>query len=404
MKLKTVDWLILIAMYENPDRTTEEILEEMRKLTDESYSIATVSRHIRQLKEEKIVSYAQANIDLRKIGLEMHFFLLIPNEQNKEENIKLLELFFDAHPYTIYRNMVFGDINGMFAMFVLPSDLDSLRYLIHAFDVLKDEYRIISSYEVFPEVQKLDSSRGNISYWNLETKRWNFDPERLRGVFDQPVIKTPLKELSSTVLHKLNMYDIILIRELTRNTLRSQKEILDDMLNKYGAEYSDERKLIDRSQQTISRHLKLLKEEGIYRGSELFINSEHFGLFIQALYIIEYETLEVSQLLKAVEIGAIPFPNSIYQGDHSIFLWLQLPPKDFAEINRIFFEKFSKIRVMVLGPNPMRYYLWHRNYDPQGRQWKSSLEWIATEPLQALQNSSLFPVDLSIRIQKQIPT
>lgn len=400
MKLKPVTWLILAAMYENPERTTEEILAEIRKVTDKRYSLATVSRHIQKLKEEGIVTVAQGNIDLQKLDLEMHFFILIPDERNKEENIRLIELFCDAHPYTIYRNMVFGDVNGVLAMFILPNDHDSLRYMVHALDVLKNEYHIISDYETFPEAKKLDSRRGNIAKWNIEKNQWEFDVSELEEIFNQAVIKTPLKELPQSILHKLNHYDIILIRELTRNSLRTQKEIIQDMLTKHIHEYDQERHIIEKSQQTISRHLRLLKEWGVYRGSELSINPDYFGLFIQAMFIIKYETLEVSQLLKAIDDAAIPFPNNLYQSEDKIFLWVQLPPKDFAELSRFFYEKFSQIRVLIMGGTPMRYYLWHRNYDPSIKGWKSSFDWIAGEPLKVLQEANLFPVELSNQIKE----
>ncbi len=395
MKLKPVTWLILAAMYEDPDRTTEEILNEIRKVTDRKYSLATVSRHIQKLKDEKVVTVAQANIDLQKLGLDLHFFLLIPDDRNKEENIRLIELFCDAHPYTIYRNMVFGDVNGILTMFILPSDHDSLRYLVHAFDILKTEYRIISDYETFAEAKKLDSRRGNMAKWNIEKNKWDFNISQLEDIFNQAVIKTPLRELPQSILHKLNYYDIILIRELTRNTLRTQKEIIQDMLTKYSHEYSQERHIIEKSQQTISRHFRLLKEWGVYRGSELSVNPEYFDLFIQAMYIIKYETLEVSQLLKAINDAAIPFPNNLYQSEDKIFLWVQLPPKDFAELTRFFYEKFTHIRVLIMGGTPMRYYLWHRNYDPSIKSWKSSIDWIANTPLKELQKANLFPVEIS---------
>ncbi len=357
-----------------------------------NYSLPTISRHIQKLKEQNIIGVSQAEVDWFRIGMRLHIVLFELEPKFKEENIQLLELFCDAHPYTVYRNLVFGAKNGMLTMFVLPDNPDALRYLMNAFDILKEQYHIIESYEIFPDAIPLEASKGKPEFWDIKKEEWRFDIKKAREVFDEMVVFSTRQDFLPSILHKLNMFDIIMLREMTRDTQRTQKEIIKDITVTYAHEYAEERRFLKKSQQTISRYVRALKDNKIIRRSTLQINSHKFGLFTQVMFVFKYETLPVSQLMKAVNTGVVPFPNSFYQSDDLIFFWVMLPQQYFGDLAQLFYEKFEDVRVMFLGNRPIRYYLWHRNFDPYLKEWKVYPEWMIDMPLKALEANNLFPV------------
>lgn len=384
-RINQKDFDIILALIENPASTDVEITEFLNNLPnkDKQYVNTTVHRRIKKLEDEEIVLGATAELNNHVLGLQQHSFLISFHSENKRKNIEVFTQFCNEHPYTSYRNRIYGAWNGMYVVFTIPDVTEAEHWLIESLNTLKSN-SILADFTHFAKLNRINGSKGNLKDWDAEFNRWkvNFSSifEYLNSSEKDPILKGNT-EISKEI-NNLSMFDMILMREFTNDARRSQKEMLADILS--SNDYSDERKEILGTKQSISRRINHLKELNIFESYSLYYSRESFGIFNELLFIGSNAELDIARLDRIIENGLLPFECNLYHSKNKFLFWIVIPPVEALELTELFTSHFDNLQVHFLGRHPARYFFWHRNFDAVSKTWKSSEKWMKTTPIDAL--------------------
>jgi DNA-binding Lrp family transcriptional regulator len=386
------DLAIILALIQKPMATDPEIKEmiETNPTTNMEISIPTINRRIRSLTEARIVQGALPVISYQRLGMKLHSFLLQVNPEKWGKNTNLLKTFFAAHPYTLFHNEVFGAINGIFCQFNLPDEEEALGFLTESFDYFITE-NIIIDFIHLPNKYKSVGYNANLERWDAQTNQWYIDFDRITEQLRQnQTTKRPVELDQESILDEIQMLDLIILREMTRNSRRSQSDILDfaknhEPLHLYDNYFSDSSQ--PASKQSFSRRFNFLLESGIVSDFELAYSRLHFGEFNQALYIGKFEENSIGNLIDCIESDLIPFPCRLSFTPDDFIFWVNFPPAEIIHFPNIMMDYFQDVKVFFLGRQPAGYLFYHENFDPESKSWKMSHQWMVDQPLEAVKNT-----------------
>jgi len=384
-RIDNKDFDIILALIQYPNSTDLEITEVLNNLDNKQkeYVNTTVHRRIKKLEEQEIITGAYAEINYGKIGLERHSFLVTFGSPNTSDNIKIFSKFCDEYPYTNFRNLTYGAINGMYVIFTIPKLSVAEYWLIESLQHLQTK-GIIKSYTHFPRLKKVISSKGNLNHWDPNTHRWDVDLDQIAQVLtnSDPIEEPPVTDDDQSILDDLSTFDLILIREMMNDARRSQKEILDDILS--SADYINERDEIPASKQSISRRISNLREQGVFHSYSLYYDRSSFGIFNQLLFIAKNIELDLWRLRNIIEKNLLPFDCALFVIDEKLIFWINLPPIEALDLTELFTAHLTDLQINFFGRKPFSYFLWHKNYDTATKSWKSDEDWMKNMALDAL--------------------
>ncbi len=380
MSIKNKDLPLILALMEDPIAPDSTITKSLNKHLGVNIAISTVNRRIKKLRKEKIVRGSIGIINHHKIGMKIYNFILIASRSPSwYENIERLERMSDLHPYTSYRNRIYGAVNGLFIQFRLPEGNCSMDLLLELFDKLIDK-KIMLRYELFYVGAPICSYNIGLNYWDNEKQSWNYNIHDFYAVLEDDHSDYYIKPVKFTeqdsILQKLTMFDIILIRELTRNNRRNQQQIREDVINSDNGtnnihkEYHRYFDIIPNSKQSFSRRINFLYNSNIFTGSRLDYDRQKFGIFNLVLFTGEYTIKNMGNLLFALSQNYLPFDASIYYNDKQFMIWINLPPVEILLISDLLNNYFDNLKVHLLGRNSFQYYLWHENFNVENHTWK----------------------------------
>ncbi len=306
---------------------------------------------------EVSVAYNPSSLGLMRQHV---LFSQIPNE----ETLQTLINFCDAHPYTHYRAITFGQGFGLYTQFdVPPETCGQMKALYHhlgdAFDVevsvLETKTRI-SSIPDFSDYSIFDG-------WKMPRldKLWTeFKP---RG---NPPVSPDLPK-------KLTGFDLSLLRELTINA----KVSVTFLANQY-----------NRPKPSVSRHMKSVRDRFVERGLLVYdpsvFNLDNV-LVISGEFVPDGE-LTSSSFEEFVKSNVLPF-NSVLYHDQTRFLWITTAPATYSsQISKFIWQRTSSktLQISQIDRNSrFSYFFYNLNFE-EGRGWKTNSKYIIDDPLNTI--------------------
>lgn len=403
------EYAIIMALIEDPMASEEDIRQKVSKIIgDPKFSLSTVNRKLKKLirfedlellgyEFKKTLEQARGKKDIYKgiihgvfaepnynlLDLQIHTFMIFPETANWKENIDLLSSFCDLHPYTIYQNTVFGADNALFCYFSMPKKGKAIDFLLSAFSILKSKKIILTFRHFELESSNLNYS-ANLDKWIEDGNRWVVDFEEIGRILNSDIQMDDREEqeIDELITPKLTIFDNIIIREMTKNARRSQSSLIKSIpKNRYYEGVMDK---IPLSKQSLSRRVKFLTEYKVFKNYTLAYDRQKFGIFNQALYIIEKDEAGLRSLRHCIKNQMIPFPGSISISPSHYIFWINLPPIELIELTNVLTRRFPKIRTYLFGRESKRYLFWYDNFDPQSRYWKTNKEYIVDDVLKSI--------------------
>lgn len=336
----------------------------------------TVQRRLNALHLKNIVTGVQGFPKYAKLGLEHSFFLL---QIQSVENMAKIEKFCDEHPYTRFRNRIFGTVNGQFVQFTSPiGTKDKIKESIEILVQKSIIERVITSYKPLSTI----SSTLKAQYWDIQTMQTDFQFSNwFRELEEMPPTdeEFPLNEYFTPDLEFL---DVIILRELTRNARRSTVDLYRDI--RKNQEYTLETPL---TEYQVRKHRKKVEEKFI-RNYRVGYNRRNFGLLNYLLYSGTLELVEMKKLYFL--LPSIPFPSQLTLVERNpekarYLWWINLPPLQTGSLTNYLFERSTEFQFMMFyGETSALYFLWHENWDQKQQKWKESREWMVTDPLKRI--------------------
>ena len=321
-------------------------------------------------------------------------------EINSLENIKKMEKLCNAHNYTVYRNRITGKLNGLFIQFNAPSK--ATIHLNDMFDILLEEGLINSFRRLHTTKNHSFETRPDIKFFDRETQHWTWNAENwftnlpdASSVKLEPIIQKP-------ALDKFNAFDMILLRQLTRDSdfiqkdfaeamkveqyyLTRRKNLLEEtVVNKY-------RLIFDRT--LIQLHDLLIfevetsKEEALRLGWQLAWEQSRFEEKYVPFNVKKTTPSGEEEVPKFELNGDDPFPfSSSFYFTEKGFLWrINLPPGLSTHISEYLWKISKSFSVYRLDhKHPKHYWFYHENYDEKKGEWKTSKEWMMDDPLKVI--------------------
>jgi hypothetical protein len=278
-------------------------------------------------------------------------------------------------------------MNGILCQFNLPDSQEALDHLIETLEYFRGTNLIIKYFHL-PNRYKSVGYNANLEKWNAQTNKWRIDFDKIVDQLEvNKITKKPIELDEESVLDEIQMLDLIILREMTRNSRRSQSDILDYAINHeplqlYDNYFSDESQ--PSSKQSFSRRFNFLIDSGIVSHFELAYSRLQFGEFNQALYIGKLESKSIGNLIDCIESDLIPFPCRLSFTPDQFIFWVNFPPAEIIHFPNIMMNYFEDVKVYFLGREPARYLFYHDNFDVETESWKTSHKWMVDEPLEAI--------------------
>lgn len=403
--LSDKDTKLFLALLEHPLATNDEIAIYLKDNFGETINSSTVSRRIKRLKEEGLINRVQAQPNVHKLDLEIDAFIVSIDDTRWNSNIQAFINFLQAHEYTNFYNSIHGATHGFYVEFYVPAKGKVRQMLRYQFRELKKR-KIISEYLHIDDIDlhvgtsgRFNRSEGesNQFNWYNDSIAWDRNSESI-GLVE--AIRTRLKTFHEplpsikrkSILKDLTAYDLAILREITKDASQPQKEILNALTNPDYLEepvpydpYQSIRQEFPKSKQTLSRRINEIKDLGLIRSYFLSYDRLRFGLFNQALFIMDNDKNGMSALASAIQ-DIVPFPCSLNANDTFIVFWIHCPPVNIIQLSDVFSERFSNVKLHLFGRHPASYPFHNKLFDEKTRYWELNLEKIQNMPLKAIDN------------------
>lgn len=398
--------------------TTQQIYDRLQQeVIGNSVSLATINRRIRHLEQDGVFLGGSAEIDRSKLGLTVYSLFVVPHEP-RETSMAVLKMLLEEHPYTAYRTEIYGRKNGLYIEFNIPNTKSAEYHLLDLFNQLKQNH-IVDTYTSHKIVSIPLRFNVKLSAYNVDTGEWNLEIDDFENYLHQ-IDDPDLDFMEEDIPMDFDFLDIILLREVQRQSRRSQTDVLallDKAMEPSQARLDDERWMelntkgkggwstreanfmksfpplnhwheyqndnlsnLPITKQTISRRLQQLEDQKFIVSYRPRINREKFGLLNQIMIVIQRDDEKISKLSKAID-KSIPFPSSIIFSEDFIFLSMNVPTVYDISILQILANYFDTIDIYFQGRQPRDYPIWHRNYIVDDHTWRDDYDWIVGSSL-----------------------
>ncbi len=377
--------MILQVLQQNHSFTPNKIAKYV------GLSAETVRSRIYRMKQGGVLR-ADREIDVPLLGKRMqteleavyipqHLGLLrqhvlfydVPNSRS----LNALLAFCEAHPYTHYRAVAYGNGTMLYAQFDIPPEISG---------EMEQLYRILENAPLFDHFQILETefvgkSKVDLAKWDYRNKEWLLGEENafpstfsVSDLWEKFLTEgkiSSIEKVQPRIQPKLDSLDMLLLREITVNAKISVKFLSQTYKKDMG---------------TISRRLKALRETVAY-GSILYYDPSLFDIEYYQLIIGKFSPgsdLSPESLLSFLKSEYLPF-ESTAAIDDGWFMWYISSPASLASsFTDFIWQNAALFQVFQLNLSRARtYYFYHENYNGNG-EWRTDSDWILNDPLASI--------------------
>ncbi len=340
-------------------------VQELAKKTGVSW--ITANRHIKRLREERVLSEPIAVFNPDRLGLERHVVML---KATSENDLEVLEVACDVHPYTHYRVRTYGPYTGLFAQFDIPSDgVGNLHKFLDELSRLN----ICEVVEARRSTGHRTSTRTNLQKFDSKTMTWDYDWEEwthaIAKTSDHIQPMSPSKEIST-----LTPVDLQILRELTANANVNQT-VLQEKLSL--------------SQSSVSRKVLALTENYIESVRAQIDRSIFDVTSTKMFYCPRVDDPTRYRLFNSFSLeNAPPFPIYIDLLDaNGVLIWGRMPPSHEHRLFYTLWQYLPSLQVFTMDTvrnHSQLYWFYPDNYDAEKKRWRSDSDWMIEQPLREL--------------------
>lgn len=355
MFIGPLDVRILDALSSEPLATIQR-LAHLSKISPH-----TCKRRLSTLLERRIFLRVAARVNLAGVDLEsIPVLASVPPSQ-----LAFAEKACDLHAYTRYRTRCFGSTNGLFILFGIPRGTEF--QLIKFFDGLRSR-GVVNDYQISSLIADPAYHEQKLSAYDPQTDNWHFDWARWSQLLDSEPRKEPLRKPSESLLSKLDMRDLGILRLLTMDARKEGKLIAKEL----GVpEYH------------VSRRTKFISENHLVSGYEVHVGRRLYRFSPAALLKCSC-TLEVTRKI-AWAITDLPFQSSLFPTREGFILYVGLPTPGFTEMANVILRHCEKVELMWTDyDTSMRYFFDDSPFLPDKNQWNTEERFLVEEPLAKL--------------------
>lgn len=346
-------------------------VQELAKMTGVSW--ITANRHIKKLREDRVLSDPVAVFNPDRLGLERHVVFL---EATGESGLQALEIACDVHPYTHYRSRVYGPYPGLFVQFDIPpvgatllqEFLDELAGMGHG------QVRVSRRSSGFraSTIPSLTLFDPKTMTWHYDWTKWTEQIGRLSPRLERPGVSRGADQ-------RLNLTeaDLGILRELTSNANLNQAIL---------------QKMFSLSQSTVSRKVISIRERFI-ESVRAQIDRSRFDITSTKMFYSEnVDDATRARLFNAFSLDtAPPFPMSIdLLDDGGVLLWGRMPPSHEHNLFYALWRYLHNLQVFTMDTvrdHSRLYWFYPANYDVESQQWRCDRTWMVEQPLDDLRKA-----------------
>ena len=360
MTMTSENLKILAALGRNPTGTNQSLCKDL------GISPQSLKNRLDQLYSQKILLGVSATVSPFAVGLEA----IAVFAEVSPENWGLFEKVCDDHPYTRYRIRTFGAVNGIFAIFSIP--FHTTHIIIDLLEKLKKRGSI-QNYEIAVPTSSYISSETDFGYYNVETG-WNFNWEKWEETLEKDGA-VGLESPPPSVLQRLDETDMSILRQLSKNTRRKNKDIAE-VLGIEPYHLSRRRKALER--------MKVIKYYRVLVGNQLLQITSHALLSCKASNDV------VGRVAAAVK--QLPFQSTLIPVLDGFILYTTTTSLDFPVLVTALRKQCSSMDFMWCDyRSGIRYWFYDEPF--KNRQWRSDYDYMVRSVLSQLKNGECNSVE-----------
>ncbi len=379
------DYMILQVLQQNHSFTPNKIGKHV------GLSAETVRSRIYRMKQGGVLRAdreievpllgKRIQTELEAIYIPQHLGLLrqhvlfhnVPNARS----LNALLAFCEAHPYTHYRAVAYGNGTMLYAQFDIPPEIS--REMQRLYQILEDA-QLFDYFQIL-KTEFVGKSKVDLAKWDYRNKEWllnegNSFPRKFSIIdlwekFLREGKISPIEKVQPRIQSKMDSLDMLLLREITVNAKISVKFLSQVYQKDMG---------------TISRRLKALREK-VALGSILYYDPSLFDIEYYQLIIGKFSPgndFSAESLLSFLKSGYLPFESTVAI-DGDLFMWYISSPASLASsFTDFIWQNAASFQVFQLNLSRARtYYFYHENYKGN-KEWRTDADWVLNEPLDAI--------------------
>ncbi|MHA1303439.1 MAG: winged helix-turn-helix transcriptional regulator [Candidatus Heimdallarchaeaceae archaeon] len=381
-RLPFLEVKILHALQESPLDSYENIAKKLK------IPLSTLYRKIKSLEKRNIIKHILSSKIAEKIGLTRY---TIEFKISSLEQMQLMQLAFNEHPYTYHYNRFYGNEYGFYVKFDVPEE---------GFTLFEDFLKELINRE-FCEGYNLYASTGNwidihepVPNYRLNPKNFNlvefWGKRSMMSVNDFE----PYEKINLTKLHPIQF---LILRDINKEMRRTQKSILKEYkkLINLPVEEDQDRIIPPAYRPYISEFFSGRSEEAIlmdfnrkfsFVADNLITNvrlnfsRRFFEQYPMQAYVIrDVSKKESNQIISLFRKYKPPFRAGIDLLNRGLFITTTLPPYYAARFSYLILSSFSDFKFYNLdffGEHGVAYPFFVENFDPDKRCWRIDREWM----------------------------
>jgi len=353
------DFAILLALETNPSMPMTELARTL------GITRVTAKKKVEDLFQRGIIRKPIAIYDPKSLGLQrVHVLAQVQSLTYLEK----LELACDEHPYTHYRTRAFGGDFRLFMQFDIPKDTTKL--LLTFFEELRKK-KIIKAYEAFTGTEMGKNLFVDLSRFNMGISKWNFSWKEWFTTIE--TVKKPLPKVQpqKVDLSTFNPKQFQILRLLTIDGAIKQADIKTKLQMSKTQTHRDYNYVLENYIET----KRMLFDRTIFDLTEFYLG-------------IGYEVPDTikAELYYALEENPPPFQltYTILEGD-KILLSANMSPAQASDFAFSMWAKIPKMKIFNLNTQRSKlYWFYPDNFDFKAKQWRTSKNYMVTQPLAKL--------------------
>jgi len=350
LELSRLDLKVLSALAKAPLATVKDLSRKA------GVSPHTFSKRLKRLEKRGVFISVSAEICYPSLSLEPFLFFFNAPFRNLDD----LEAILDLHPYTRYRVRCIGSCNGIYALFAVPDG--TLTFLLELAELLK-ERGLVTDYSYDAPVARWVYSESNFEYYDPETDSWNFNWKEWECTLEGISAATPLSRNPSSVLHRMDRKDMLILRYLSINA-REKRSVIAE---KVGV-----------PPYHICRRLKFYEKNHVIDAYRVIVHGTASRLLVMIMFDCECQ-LRVTQLF-AHALKDFPFQSTLIPTSRGFFLQASIPPQDLPKLGAALQKRCTRVRVLWSDyESSRRYWFYHEPYSDG--KWIGTREYMVSDVL-----------------------
>jgi len=353
MEMRFENLKILAALGRNPLGTNLSLCKEL------GISTQSLKRRLDQLYSQKILLGVSSQISPFAVGLETIAIFA----EVSPENWSIFEKVCDYHPYTRYRIRSFGAVNGIFALFSIP--FHTTHILIDLLEKLKRRGNI-QNYELEIPTSSFITSETDFSYYDVD-KGWSFNWEKWEETLNEAGA-VGLESPPPSVLQRLNETDMRILRQLSINARRKNKEIAE---------------VLGIEPYHLSRRWKALEKMNVIKSYRVLVGNQLLQITSHAILRCKASNDGVGRIAAAVK--QLPFQSTLIPVLNGFILYTTTTSLDFPVLITALRKRCSSMDFMWCDyRSGFRYWFYDEPF--KDGQWIEDPHFMVGSVLNKLQN------------------